>query len=301
LNLVSGVELDVREQMPGYGGLPVIVDAGCGHAFEVPNSRVGWDVNTEIGDDGIERVIETHRAYLCPACGRLADHVIDPIEPTPVDEYAAEIRDIFLSGVMGDALLDQTPEEVREMLWRGLPAYGDVFLKGVDGLGIPRLGVTPSGGADAGYSHVTEGAIALAAATAKSIIGFKAGSAVGLSWTGLWIGFDGVTASAVPVLLEACACTFATNSPGTNSTGTTEQQTFGRASAADWTGGRNWTAEPTVIAVIGEGLLSPNGGVIWYDDPLGREADCDLSKGFVIRTTAPAIVNVRATQKLRHS
>ena len=57
----------------------------------------------------------------------------------------------------------------------------------------------------------------------------------------------------------------------------------------------------TTITVIGEGLLSPNGGLVLYDDPLGKEPDCALSEGFVVRLTAPAVVNVRGTQKLRHA
>lgn len=149
-----------------------------------------------------------------------------------------------------------------------------------------------------GYAITTEGAVALAAATAKSILGAKAAADFGLQVKGLEVSFDGVSASAVPVLVELCYATFATNAPGTNSTGTTERNLYGRALAAGFTGAHTWTTEPTVLTVIKELLLTPNGGTLIYQFPLGTEPDCALGEGFVIRCTAPAIVNVRASLTL---
>lgn len=149
--------------------------------------------------------------------------------------------------------------------------------------------------AKAGYGIQTGGAVALAAATAKSILGVKSGAAFGLDPYYFEVGFDGVTASAVPVLVEFCYCTFATNAPGTNSTSVTPLQNYGRVLAHGTTAAKTWTAEPTVVSVIDEMLLTPNGGLVKYDWPLGRTPDCALAEGFVIRCTAPAIVNVRAS------
>lgn len=148
-----------------------------------------------------------------------------------------------------------------------------------------------------GYTVITEGAVALSAATAKSILGVKAHANSGLQVKGFMVAFDGVTASAVPVLVELCYCTFATNSPGTNSTNIAESQLYGRVLAAGFTGGKTWTGgnEPTVVTPLKEFLLAPDKGVIAYQFPLGQEPDCALAEGFVIRCTAPAAVNVRAT------
>lgn len=146
-----------------------------------------------------------------------------------------------------------------------------------------------------GYSATTEGAIALAAATAKSITGVKAHANSGLQVKAFGVAFDGVTATAVPVLVELCYCTWATNSPGTNSTSTTPRQNYGRSLTAGFTSGKDWSAEPTALTVLKSVLLSPNGGVLEYQFPLGQEPDCALGEGFVIRCTAPAVVNVRAT------
>jgi hypothetical protein len=149
--------------------------------------------------------------------------------------------------------------------------------------------------AKAGYSTSTESAVALSAATAKSILGVNAPAQFGVDLKKLRVAFDGVTASAVPVLIELGQCTFATNAPGTNSTSTTVDQVYGRAITAGFVAAKNWTAEPTVVTAIDEWLLTPNGGVVIYDFPLGDTPDNDVSKGFVIRCNAPAAVNVRAT------
>lgn len=146
-----------------------------------------------------------------------------------------------------------------------------------------------------GYSIQTEGAVALAAATAKTIIGAKAHANSGLQLKSFEVAFDGVTASAVPVLVEVMYSTWATQPPGTASTSTTVRQAYGRALTAGFTSGKTWTTEPTALTNIKEFLLTPNAGLVAYQWPLGQEPDCALAEGFVIRCNAPAAVNVRAT------
>lgn len=145
------------------------------------------------------------------------------------------------------------------------------------------------------YSIITGGAIALAAATAKTILGAKAHANSGLLLQRVKIGFDGVTASAVPVLVEICYCTWATQSPGTASTSVTPAQKMGRTLTAGFTAGKTWTTEPTALTVLDEALIPAFMGALWYDIPLGDEYDCALAEGFAIRLTAPAIVNARAS------
>lgn len=145
------------------------------------------------------------------------------------------------------------------------------------------------------YTAITGGAIALSAATAKSVLGAKAHANSGLLVKKAKIGFDGVTASAVPVLVEFCYCTFGANAPGTNSSSVTVAQVNGRVLTAGFTAGKTWTTEPTTITVLEEMLIPAFMGAAWYDIPLGDEYDSALGEGFVIRCTAPATVNVRAT------
>jgi hypothetical protein len=146
-----------------------------------------------------------------------------------------------------------------------------------------------------GYSINTEGAVALSAGVAKSILGAQAQAAAGLQLDNFEIAFDGVSASGVPVLVELCYATFATNAPGTNSTLVTVDQLFGRALAAGLTAGRNWTTEPTVLTPVREWLLTPNAGLVMFQYPLGQEPDSAFSQGYVFRLNAPANVNVRAS------
>ncbi len=146
-----------------------------------------------------------------------------------------------------------------------------------------------------GYSLNTTAAVALAAATAKTVLGVKSGATFGVDLRGFTVGFDGVTASAVPVLVELCYATWATNSPGTNSTSRTVVQTSGRVTASGITGASAWTAEPTVLTVLREQLLTPNGGLLVVEFALDKSWDSALAEGFAIRCTAPAIVNVRAS------
>jgi hypothetical protein len=144
------------------------------------------------------------------------------------------------------------------------------------------------------YSCQTEGAVALAAATAKTVIGVKAHANSGLELLKMRLSFDGVTASAVPVLVEVMYSTWATNSPGTNSTSTTPRQVAGRVLTAGFTSGKTWTTEPTALTVIEEFLITPYAGTVLYDWPLGDAPDCALAEGFVVRLTAPAVVNARS-------
>jgi hypothetical protein len=149
--------------------------------------------------------------------------------------------------------------------------------------------------AKAGYATNTEGAVALAAATAKSVLGIVAPAQFGCDLQKLRVSFDGVTATAVPVLIELCYATFATQPPGTASTSTTVDQVYGRTITPGFTAAKNWTTEPTVLTPFDEWLLTPMGGLDKTDIPLGTTPDTAVSNGFVIRCTAPAIVNVRAT------
>lgn len=147
----------------------------------------------------------------------------------------------------------------------------------------------------AGYSITTGGTVALVTATVKTILGVSAPSAFGVDLTHCEIAFDGTSVTAAPVLVELCAATFATNAPGTASTPVTVNQAYGRPIAAGFTAAKTWTTEPTVLTVIREHLLTPFGGLEIYDFPLGTSPDSAVSQGFVLRCTAPAGVNARAT------
>lgn len=143
---------------------------------------------------------------------------------------------------------------------------------------------------------VTVGAdVALVAATAKTVLGVRAGTAFALELQMASIAFDASGASAPtnePVLIELCSCTWASSTPGTNSTAETVVQWGGRVMASGCTVASNWATEPTVLTVIDEFLIHPQQGI---KEPFGMgvEPDCDLNQGFALRVTSPATVNCR--------
>lgn len=143
-------------------------------------------------------------------------------------------------------------------------------------------------------------AIALAAATAKTLMYVNTAAASDMSVTEICVGFDGVTASAVPALVETVYGTAASNStPGTGSTTFTPLQGRGwPPMAAAATAANTCTSEPTVLVSHRQYLLSPNGGLLVMQFPLGREPTglitaATSGKQIGIRVTAPAIVNAR--------
>jgi hypothetical protein len=149
--------------------------------------------------------------------------------------------------------------------------------------------------AKAGYSAPGGAAIALVAATVKTVWGVSGTANFGVDFKKCRLSTDGVTASALPILVEFGICTFATNAPGTASTTITPVQCYGRTIPVGFTAAINWTTAPTVITVIDEFWLDPNKSTVIYDIPLGDTPDAADTDGFVFRMTAPAAVNVRVT------
>ena len=152
--------------------------------------------------------------------------------------------------------------------------------------------------AKAGYTVGTSSAVALVAATAKTVLMVIAPSSFGVDLTKFRVEFDGVTSTAVPALIELVSSTNATNStPGTANTSESAniQQVYGRSIAAGFTAFSASTSEPTVLTRLEGFLLSPNGGVLFYDAPLGTSWDTAVSAGIGLRITAPAAVNCRAS------
>jgi hypothetical protein len=149
--------------------------------------------------------------------------------------------------------------------------------------------------AKAGYSAPAAAAVALVAATAKTVIGVQSPAQFGCDLQGFAFAFDGVTAGNAPVTCELCRATFATNPPGTASTAITAQQEYGPTITPGFTAASAWTTEPTVLVPIWRFQLDPNKGLIIYERPPGRSWDSPVSNGFALRMNAPNAVNVTPT------
>jgi hypothetical protein len=144
--------------------------------------------------------------------------------------------------------------------------------------------------AKAGYTAEVGAAVALAAATAKTVLSVIAPAQFGVDLIKYRISFDGVTASAVPVLVELVTWT----TDGTGTSGTIVQ-VYGRSITAGFTTKYNYSVEPTTPTLVERYSITPNGGTVLYDFPLGTSPDTAVSNLIGIRCTAPAAVNVNAT------
>jgi hypothetical protein len=134
----------------------------------------------------------------------------------------------------------------------------------------------------------TEGEIALAAATAKTILQLVAPTNQRLAVRGFSVSFDGISATAEPVQVDLVKQTAA----GTMSAATPVAEQIGLGSEAiQATAQKNATAEPTTTDVIRRYNIHPQ---------TGREVRFGLDDEIVLagaarlglRCTAPAVVNV---------
>jgi hypothetical protein len=146
--------------------------------------------------------------------------------------------------------------------------------------------------AKAGYVATTGAAVALTAATAKTVLGVLAPAQFGVDLISVRVGID----TATTLLVELCANTFGANAPGTNSTSVTIQQAYGRSITTGFTAARTWTTEPTTITVLEEWEFTA-GGTALYDLPLATSYDSAVSVGFSLRLTAGATANARAVMR----
>jgi hypothetical protein len=148
--------------------------------------------------------------------------------------------------------------------------------------------------AKAGYKVGTSTPVALVANTYATCLMVLSPAQFGVDLKKFSISFDGVTASAVPVLCEIVTSTNASNStPGTGNTSETAniQQLYGRSITTGFTAFSACTSEPTVLTRIWTFNLTPTGGSLFYDYPLGDTPDIAVSSGIGIRLKAPAAVN----------
>lgn len=145
----------------------------------------------------------------------------------------------------------------------------------------------------AAYRIVTATPFALTAG-AKTALMAIAPAGHGLAITAFGVSFDGVTATAVPALVEIVTSTQGT--AGTSGVAPTITQIRGRTTSGSApTGGSNYTVEPTTLVRVEPYYVSQFMGSLVVQNPLGREVECDSSggtiKGLGIRVNVSANVN----------
>jgi hypothetical protein len=139
------------------------------------------------------------------------------------------------------------------------------------------------------YGAPVGAAVALVAATPKTVLAVIAPAQFGIDARKLRVGFDGITATDKAVLVELVAYT----ADGTGTPGTIAQVS-GRSITAGFTSKYNYSIEPTGATVYDRWTLTPIGGTAIID--LGDEYDVAASGLLGVRCTAPtSAVNVNAT------
>lgn len=161
-----------------------------------------------------------------------------------------------------------------------------------------REGLPPIRGASTAAAYVTQNLVFSAATGLKTVLNTIAPAGHGLSLVEFGISFDGVTASAVPAVVQICQSTQAGAGTGAASFPTPVQVRGVATGGSAPTGAHNYTAEPTTLTVIRQWFVSPNGGLFVYPVPLGREIECHSSGGTIkalcIRINTTATVNCLA-------
>lgn len=145
----------------------------------------------------------------------------------------------------------------------------------------------------------TAGASALAAATAKTVVLLLVAAVSPPSITEVNASFDGVTSSAVPVLCELVSGTAGAAGTPRSALVAAKQARGWPVSASQTTCGDTYSAEPTTQLVDRKWLVTPNGGLLLEQFPMGREPTGVITaatnaKTWSLRLTAPAIVNAHA-------
>lgn len=148
-----------------------------------------------------------------------------------------------------------------------------------------RLYLTRSG---TGATNTT--AVALTAATAKSVVGVLGSANDTLSLVRISLSFNSVTATDVPAVVEVGII----SALGTT-TAFTPAQITGPTMASSATAGYNATVEPTYVRLIDSFYCPVNNGFVRDWIPLGEEPVCGASQGFAIRVTSPSAVSCLAS------
>lgn len=143
-----------------------------------------------------------------------------------------------------------------------------------------------------------------ATAGAKTALMAIAPSSSGLVLVEFGISFDGVTASAVPALVEIVSSTQAGAGTGTGTPTITQSRGRVTGGAAPTAAGR-YSAEPTVLTRRRAWYVTPNNGILVVQFPLGREPETDNSSGAAkavgIRVNVSANVNVMCYMEVEHN
>ncbi len=142
------------------------------------------------------------------------------------------------------------------------------------------------------FADVNFRTVALAVATAKTVVGIKAPTNQVVRVHEIAISFDGAVSTNAPVIVDINRVTFATNGPGTNSTtATPAKRDPGRAETVQTTAAYNWTTEPTVLTAQQSIDIPQFNGVYHLIIPFTVPLIVVGGQGLCITCNSPTVVN----------
>lgn len=148
----------------------------------------------------------------------------------------------------------------------------------------------------ANLAFANSGKTIAATNTLTTMLGVKNAANQAITLDELDCGFDGTNSANGPGIVDIGFCTFATNSPGTNSTSTTlVASDNGRPETIQSTAGKTWTAQPTVITIWKSFLVPVYMGSALAPLPLMKPQICKGGTGTVVSTTLPSGVTANFT------
>lgn len=175
----------------------------------------------------------------------------------------------------------------RRELWTPDVLTGERAREWLAAKGIAPIG---GGGVPGGGFTVTSTAVALTAATAKTVLGVLTGSNNPVDLVEFGASGDATSGN---LLIELVFGTNATNAPGTSSTSFTPLAVRGPTQTLNATAGVTWTAEPTVLTVVKRWRFPWPGGPFVLQAPLGRELN-----SVVAASTSGKFVGFRMTSSV---
>jgi hypothetical protein len=134
-----------------------------------------------------------------------------------------------------------------------------------------------------GTSATNSTAVALVAATVKTVIAVLGSATDTISLKRVRVSFASVTATDVPALVEVGII----STLGTVGTSFTPVEVVGSTLVSSSTAGYNHSAEPTYNRIFESSYVPVYNGLYDIFFPLGEEPACDPSQGFGVRVTAP--------------
>ena len=139
------------------------------------------------------------------------------------------------------------------------------------------------------FSLTTSVAVALTAATEKTLVQLTSGAAMITALTGLDITFDGTVNNATPVIVKIITVSTAGVGTARNPIKTKDTST-----ALLGTGTENHSAEGANANIMKIFHVHPQAGVV-YPIPMRDEIEMAASTRMAIKVTAPAAVNALVT------